>query len=95
MLEVSVFVSHRLLAYNVQVKCRYCTCADVVADALHGDDRIRYPAALQVPHHASDPTMHLCLQKKSTTHSVMCESCPKFTPVNIRFIIQPIVKCTM
>lgn len=56
--------SYEPLTYNVQVKCWYCTCADVVADALHGDDRIRYPAALQVPHHASDPTMHLRIQKK-------------------------------
>lgn len=37
----------------------YCTCVDIVTDALHGDGRISNSSTLQVPHYAFDPTMHL------------------------------------
>lgn len=60
---------------------RYCTCANIVANALHRDDGISYSTTLHVPHHTFDPTMHL--------HSAtMCESCPELTPINIYFITE-------
>lgn len=41
-----------------------------MADALHRDDGVRYPATLQVPHYTFDPSMHL--RMKSMTHVQPC-----------------------
>lgn len=45
------------------VELRRRTCADIMADALHGNDGISYSATLKVPHHTFDPTMHLHRKK--------------------------------
>lgn len=70
-----------------------CTCADVVADALHRDDRISYSTTLPVPHDAFDPTKRL--HATSMTNESMCESCLKFppsTPISL-FNTEYIARC--
>ncbi len=49
---------------------RCCTRANIMADALHRDDCVGYPATLQVPHHTFDPTMHLHVKKHDACNPV-------------------------
>lgn len=47
-------LQYELLKLHIKI-----TCTNIMADALHGDDGVSYPVALQVPHYPFDPTMHL------------------------------------